>query len=308
MEHRPYPKIPKRASDEARAKASPDGVWVATEKIHGANLGVATDGETVRIGKRKAFLADGEPFFGWQLLRGELGQAARAIHRVLGGGDVWLYGELFGGAYPHPEVTPLRGIEAVQTGIWYAPDIRFALFDVLHRDTFLAHAEVEALAADHGLFVFPLLARGPRATLEAMPVRFPSRVARLLGLPPLEGNVAEGFVLKPDVRAVAEERVVSKWKIPELDDARFDESVPFAPSVAIDGAALARFADRMVNAARVASARSKVGIAPHAIVDEVILDVLVDLEATFPRAFAALDADAEETLRAHVAALAARYG
>lgn len=304
MEHRPYPKIPKRASDEARARPSPDGVWVATEKIHGANLGVATDGASVRIGKRKAFLADDEPFFGWQLLRAELGQAARAIHRALGGGDVWLYGELFGGAYPHPDVAAFRGLDAVQTGIWYAPDIRFALFDVVHRDTFLAHAEVEALAADHGLFVVPLLARGPRAALETLPVRFPSRVARLLGLPPLEGNVAEGFVLKPDVRAHAEERIVSKWKIPELDDTRFDESVPFA----LDGVALARFAERMVNPARLASARSKVGVAPSAIVDEVILDVLVDLEATFPRAFAALDADAEETLRAHVASLAARYG
>lgn len=300
MEHRPYPKIPKRTTG-----VGPGGIWVATEKIHGANLGVATDGTSVRIGKRKAFLADDEPFFGWQLLRGELARAAKAIHRAVGGGEVWLYGELFGGAYPHPDVVPLRGQSAVQTGIWYAPDVRFALFDVLVDDTFLAHGEVEKLAAEHGLFVVPRLARGPRAELEALPVRFPSRVARLLGLPHLETNVAEGFVLKPDVRARADERVVSKWKIPELDDARFDESMPFEPSVTLDVTALARFADRMVNPARIASARSKVGMDPAAIASEVVLDVLVDLEATFPRAFAELGANAEDTLRSHIATLVA---
>src|SRR5215204_953539 len=70
MEHRPYPKIPKQ-HDGSRPPLS--GSWVATEKIHGANLVVATDGTHDEVGKRKAWLAHDEPFFGWQLLRSDLG-------------------------------------------------------------------------------------------------------------------------------------------------------------------------------------------------------------------------------------------
>ena len=306
MEHRPYPKIPKRHDG---SRGAPTGVWVATEKIHGANLVVATDGVDAEVGKRKAFLADDEPFFGWQLLRSQLIHAARALHAALGGHEVVrLYGEIFGGAYPHPDVAPVGGLVAVQSGIWYAPDIRFALFDVLHGDEFLAHSEVEALAAAHALFVVPLLGRGSRAELEGLPVRFPSRVATSLGLPPLPGNVAEGLVLKPDAREHVDGRYVTKWKIPELDDARFDESVPFESGPAIDAADFPRLAERLVNPARIASARSKVGTNPDAIVSEVVLDVLVDLEAAFPRAFAALDAAAEDALRARLALLARAFG
>ncbi|AKU94921.1 RNA ligase, phage-associated [Labilithrix luteola] len=303
MDHRPYPKIPKRHDGVRRA---PGGPWVATEKIHGANLVVATDGTLARVGKRKVFLADDEPFFGWQLVRSHLTQAARAIHAALGAKEiVHLYGEIFGGGYPHPDVVPMRGIVAVQTGIWYAPDIHFALFDVVRGDEFLAHSEVEALAAEHGLFVVPLLGRGVRAELEALPVRFPSRVASLLGLPSLQDNIAEGFVLKPDARAHVDERYVVKWKIAEFDEAQFDESVPFDAAATIDAAEFARLATRMVNHARIASARSKVGTNVDAIVDEVVLDVLVDLEAAFPRAFASLDGRAEDALRTHIESLAA---
>jgi hypothetical protein len=76
MEHRPYPKIAfstlkGRGADLVRverALAASDKMdasvaWVATEKIHGAQLVVTTDGTTVAFGKRKAWLLAGEAFF-----------------------------------------------------------------------------------------------------------------------------------------------------------------------------------------------------------------------------------------------------
>jgi len=298
LEHRPYPKIAKRADG---SRPAPGGIWVATEKIHGANLVVATNGAADAIGKRKAWLTHDEPFFGWQLLRNNLVTAARAIRASLQEeGVVRLYGEIFGGSYPHPEVIEVPGMLPVQTGIWYAPDIRFALFDIaLDRGAdveLLAHSEVETLAQAHGLLVAPLLGRGTRADLEALPTRFPSRVASALGLPPIDGNVAEGFVLKPDARAGLE-RYVTKWKIPELDDARFGDGMPFDANAVLDPRSLLRFAEAMVNPARIASARSKVGTASVAIEEEVVLDVLIDLEAAFPRSFQNLDPNDEEALR-----------
>jgi len=58
---RQFPKL----SEVAPADA-PAGEWVAFEKVHGAQLvlGRGADG-AVRFGKRKAWLADEEPFFGW---------------------------------------------------------------------------------------------------------------------------------------------------------------------------------------------------------------------------------------------------
>jgi Rnl2 family RNA ligase len=307
MEHRPYPKIASRADG---SRPAPGGTWVATEKVHGAQLVVASDGRTECFGKRKAWLAHDEPFFGWQLLRSDLGTAARAIHQELSlTGVVRLYGEIFGGKYPHAEVAPLAGVTPVQTGIWYAPDVRFALFDIaVERDgsepELLSHTEVESLAAANGLFVVPLLGRGPRAQLESLPVRFPSRVPQLLGLPYLADNVAEGFVLKPDARASAASRYVTKWKIPEFDDARFDESEPWNSDVVLDLEALILLARRLVNPARVASARSKVGTRRSDVCEEVVLDVLVDLEAAYPVATRSLDGRDEERLRDCIVALA----
>src|SRR6476659_2608619 len=92
MRHRPFPKM---AGDSDRAeRASPGGTWLALEKIHGAQLVIGVDESGVQFGKRKAWLADDEPFFGWQLVRRELADAARAMHAETGA-SLLLYGELF---------------------------------------------------------------------------------------------------------------------------------------------------------------------------------------------------------------------
>ncbi|HTJ36997.1 MAG TPA: RNA ligase family protein [Dactylosporangium sp.] len=282
MEHVPYPKIPATLSN-----ASSAGPWIATEKIHGAQLVVAFDGHTLRVGKRKAWLRDDETFFGWQLLRGALLRTARA---ALAHGDapaVRLYGELYGGHYPHPSISPVPGASPVQTGIWYSPDIRFALFDALFSPspsgagTVGTYADVAEIAAGGGVDVVPLLARGPRPVVDAVPVRFASRVPAAHGLPSLPENLAEGVVLRPDARLPLLDRPIVKHKIPEFDEGRFAEARPWDPH--IPSADVGRLAATLVNPPRVASARSKVGPDdPAAIEDEIILDVMIDLTDAFP--------------------------
>ena len=283
---------------------------MAMEKLHGAQLVVGCDGRQVRIGKRKAWLENDEPFFGWQLLRSRLQESALAMHRELGAPRlIRLFGELFGGAYPHPDVAELPGLSAVQTGIWYAPNLHFALFDVVVEvddgaGEFLSHREVETLAHAHGLLTVPLVGRGPRATLNTLPVRAPTRMPALLGLPPIADNIAEGLVLKPDARLPVEKRFVLKKKIAEFDDTRFDEALPFQANAMLTVEEIAAHAKHLVNDARIASARSKVGTDAEAVRAEVVLDVLIDLDATFPLAYAALDAGKEDALRDLVDALA----
>lgn len=124
MRFHAYPRIGANAG-------SAGGPWVATEKVHGANFVVGVAGDDVRFGKRKAWLARDAAFFGWQLIAAELEERVRAVARAVGAVHVVCYGELFGGGYPHPDVAEVPGLAPVQTGIWYAPDLRWALFDLL---------------------------------------------------------------------------------------------------------------------------------------------------------------------------------
>ena len=308
LPHRPFPKIPRALADGPMV----GGPWVATEKVHGAQLVVGCDGERVRVGKRKAWLAEDEPFFGWQLLRARLDHGIRAIHAALGGGAVYVYGELFGGAYPHPEVDALPGLEPVQTGIWYAPSLHFAAFALVElpvgegESEIASHTQLETLAAEAGLATVPVLARGTRQELTRLPVCYATTVPEQLGLPPIADNVAEGFVMCPDARMAADARPVVKHKIPEFDEARFDQSVPFDQGVHLSVDELLAWAGQMCNPMRVASARSKVGAKAEAIIDEVVLDVWVDLEDLFPRRMTLLTEDDERGLREGLLALARR--
>jgi hypothetical protein len=71
------------------------------------------------------------PFFGYRRAIAPLIPAVRALFRRLGDA-AWalVYGELFGGHYPHPRVAALDGIVPVQTAIHYCPDVRFCAFDL----------------------------------------------------------------------------------------------------------------------------------------------------------------------------------
>ncbi|MCA9708949.1 MAG: RNA ligase, partial [Myxococcales bacterium] len=279
MDHRPFPKIPTTLQDSGGVGST----WVATEKIHGAQLVVATDGEVVRLGKRKAWLEPDDAFFGWQMLRGELERKVRRLYaRLDRGGELHVYGELFGGGYPHSEVAALPGLRPVQTGIWYSPALGWAPFDALvvgeAEPVFVAHTELEGACAEVELGTPPRLGRGTRSELGRLPVRYPSRVAAALGLPALPDNVAEGYVLKPDAELPAAGRPVVKHKIPEFSDDRFDGSRPFDANAHLDVEELLRLAEAMIGPMRVASARSKVGEEREAVIEEVVLDVWIDLE------------------------------
>jgi Rnl2 family RNA ligase len=300
MRFRTFPKIPTHRAAPPRPMAGP---WVALEKLHGAQLVVASDGDAVHVGKRKAWLTADEPFFGWQLLAGALSDAVRGLARATGAAATVVYGELVGGSYPHPHVAALPGMAPVQTGIWYTPGLAWVPFDILvatsdeDEGDLLAHSDVEALAADAGLETPPRLGRGTRAELERLEVRFPTRLPERYGLPPIAGNIAEGLVLKPDARIAGDERPVIKRKVPEFDDDRFDEAQAWRPGY-LGVEELLQWVPTLVQPARIASARSKVGTDPQAIVDEVALDVAIDLGLAFREAWERLGAEAQEQVLA----------
>ena len=126
--------------------------------------------------------------------------AARCAAEVRGawGEDavVTLYGELAGGCYPHPEVQGVAGAQAVQTGVWYAPDLVWLLFDVLvevgGRRCWVADRELRAAADAAGLACVPVVGRGTLDRVHGLPSAYPTLVPALFGLPEVEGNLGRG--------------------------------------------------------------------------------------------------------------------
>src|SRR6185369_1173904 len=94
------------------------------------NFCLVSDGAEVRAAKRKAFLAPGEEFFGHEALLARIAPRILALAKDAPADLVYVYCELFGGGYPHPEVAAVEGVAPVQTGCWYCPGIEVCVLDV----------------------------------------------------------------------------------------------------------------------------------------------------------------------------------
>eukprot|EP00966_Prymnesium_polylepis_P273335 6314816-Prymnesium_polylepis.1 len=191
----------------------PSGEWVATEKMHGANLcaGVCADrasGKTA-FSKRSGPLASADDFFGFRSshLDEVLSQAVRHLLAACGNASaVAVYGELCGGRYPHPDVPVDRALKPVQCGVWYSPTVIFVAFDVIavtEREgvverCFLDFDDARGTAEHAGFMFEEAIARGSLEACLDVPVRFPTRVSGWLGLPKLleQANLAEGVVVR----------------------------------------------------------------------------------------------------------------
>lgn len=229
------------AGDEAAHRALRRIPWVVTEKIHGANFCFVVDSNGIHCAKRKALLGPDEDFFGHRVVMARKSDALHALFENVRGDDagvvaIMVHGELFGGAYPHPDVAPDPEVSAVQTGCYYTPTVEFCAFDLaliregsqrIYVDYDQAILRLSQAKLLHALPLFI----GKYEEAVAFPLGFDSHLPAALGLPPLStANKAEGIVIKP-VAAVhipgrsAPLRPVIKRKIPEFaEDARFHEA------------------------------------------------------------------------------------
>jgi Rnl2 family RNA ligase len=266
--------------DPAGFRALEKARWVVTEKIHGANFCFVVDGSTVRCANRRQFLASDDLFFGYERvlarLRARVLAVAALVRQRIDTPRVAIYGELFGGAYPHPDVPPDPSVQPVQTGVFYAPGVEFCAFDIAVAPVqsgtraYLDYELVLDLCHQAGLLVSEPLQIGSYSAAMAYPVGFNSTIPRQLGLPPLDTpNLAEGVVIKPvEPMEVAGARglirPVLKKKIPTfVEDQRYAAAQPWPAQPAeyystLDALQWAAF--NMVTANRLQNAISKIGM------------------------------------------------
>ena len=185
--------------------------WIVTEKIHGANFGLVTNGSEVRFAKRKEFLQPEEDFFDYQCLKHPLVEQVKKIFKILQAErndllKVFVYGELFGGEYPHPDVPAVPHVQAIQTGIYYSPKIEYCAFDMaveikgnLVTRNYLDYDKALNLFQQVGIMGSKPLFIGKYEEALAYSPEFDSTIPALFGLPKLPfRNPAEGIVIKPN--------------------------------------------------------------------------------------------------------------
>ena len=106
--------------------------WVVTEKIHGANFSFIYEGHQLKLAKRKDYLQWNDDFFGFQIvvhqLESRVIQLFEELHSEIQASRHIIYGELFGGQYPHPEVQPDKNVHAIQNGSFLFSNYKFLCF------------------------------------------------------------------------------------------------------------------------------------------------------------------------------------
>lgn len=176
--------------------------YIVQEKVHGANLSFVTDGQQLLSAKRTEPILDGEDFFNSKIVSEKYKDKILALFLDLSNQfhakTITVFGELFGGGYPHPDIPKTDHAKLVQRGIYYCPSNDFYAFDILiNHDHYLDTQTANQLFDKHGFIYAETLFRGSLSDCLAYPNAFKTTIPGVFNLPELEGNICEGVVIRP---------------------------------------------------------------------------------------------------------------
>ena len=180
--------------------------FVVQEKVHGSNVCLVADGKSVSFGKRTGLIEAGEKFYDYEELLERYTPKATALFSIVKEAlsdirTITVFGEMFGGRYPHPDVKNDSKISVIQKGVSYCPTHEFYAFDlyVTNEETghFLSVDEANGFFEKGGFFHAKTLFRGTLNECLKYPNLFQSLISGWLGFPPIEGNICEGIVIRP---------------------------------------------------------------------------------------------------------------
>lgn len=199
------------------------GKWAITEKVHGTNVQFGFDGEYT-VGKRTGFIEEGERFYNIQKFAEYYKGPIKAIYeeckKRYNCNSVIVFGELFGGSYPHKEVEKDNTAQKVQKGVYYCPMNEIMFFDIYMDDRYLPVKEFEDVmdtVKNKGyielIYQHSILVDGIDNAVK-YPNDEPSQMYKIWGLPELEDNIREGIVIKPYEQDafIGQSRVIIKSK------------------------------------------------------------------------------------------------
>ena len=176
--------------------------------MHGANTSFRCDGYEVKFAKRTSVLAEDEKFYDYpELLDAYKDRVLKFLAclktKYPEVNHITVFGEMFGGKYPHKDVRPMHRYSTVQKGVCYTPVHEFYGFDIYLSESegghYLPVDEVNELFEQFGFFYAKTLFQGTLAECLKYPNTFQSHIADWLGFPAFDDNICEGVVIRPVV-------------------------------------------------------------------------------------------------------------
>ena len=210
LEFKKYNSIENTYNKEFMEKIKIEGFeslqYVVQEKVHGANCSFITDGQTVQFAKRTGLVEAGEKFYNYEELLERYRERVIGLYHLIkekytDTESVSIYGEMFGGKYPHPDIINDTRIMCIQKGVFYSPNHEFYGFDLYvcgaENNRYLSVNEMNRFFEEGGFFYAETLLEGSLEKCLLYPNAFQSRIAEWMGLPPIEDNICEGVVIRP---------------------------------------------------------------------------------------------------------------
>ena len=179
-----------------------EGDFVVQEKVHGAHLSFITNGQDVICAKRTGLIDEEENFYNVAAVLARYKRMIINLYQELSNErefkTVTIFGEIFGGGYPHKEVAVKSDAKLVQRGIYYSQENDFYAFDILidnqdYLDVKTANKLFEKFEFVHAKSLFE---GGLQECLE-FSNEFKTTIPQTYNLPQLEGNTCEGVVIRP---------------------------------------------------------------------------------------------------------------
>ncbi len=262
-----YEKIPQNFKslnlDEKAFQELEKVKWVVTEKVHGANFSFiyeldndndSNNNYKLFFAKRKEVLSWNDDFFAFQLLVNQIEDKILNLFEALNqeiSNEISkeysnnttifvkkyiIFGELFGGEYPHENIQKNTDVQAIQTGVYYSNNIGFYAFDIAFEiENKEGNNQLERIYLDYekalnyfekyGLLHAKPLFIGKLNEALTFNTRINSTIPALLGMPLLENNLIEGVVVKPFHNPSTE--IIKFRPIIKIKNKEFDEKIAF---------------------------------------------------------------------------------
>lgn len=188
--------------DKIIAEGYGDMEFVVQEKIHGANLSFITDGQAIVSAKRTDLIADHENFFNEKTVKekyqDKIYHLFNELTKTHNAKTMTIFGEIFGGGYPHSDIAKDDKAQLVQRGIYYHPSNDFFAFDILiNGENYLDVDLANQLFEKFGFIYAKTLFQGKLQDCLNYPNTFKTTIPTLYNLPEIEGNLCEGVVIRP---------------------------------------------------------------------------------------------------------------
>lgn len=183
-------------------------LWVATEKVKGFSMSMITDGINISVGSRSEILNTKEHYdkfpewFGvFQPYFSKLLQTFKYANEKHFPGlrSLQVFVELFGGEYPHKNVEPIPYNKPIvrEDPVYYAPDYHLYAFDIYINGDFIPFNQTLDILESNDWLHAKVLAAGTFEEIMNFDVdNLKSFIPESFNLPAIEGNIAEGIVLR----------------------------------------------------------------------------------------------------------------